>query len=90
MTTPEPVTVETSQDDPLVSLRLVPVAVFGAEGGYGLADAVSAWSDCNRAYGHIYRVDDPHSLPYRNPGETVEIFVRASDLPFFERRWGDD
>ena len=70
--------------DALVSLRLVPVEVFGAEDGYGLMDAVSAWSDCNRARGHIYRVDD---IEHRE-GETVEIFVRESDLPFFARVWG--
>jgi len=75
--------------DEIVALRLVPVEVFGAEDGYGLNDAVSAWSDCNRARGHIYRVDniDPQ---YREPGETVEIFVRQTDLPFFARHWDSD
>ena len=75
--------------DALVPLRLVPVEVFGAEDGYGLSDAVSAWSDCNRAIGHIYRVDD-RDPQYRKPGETVEIFVRQADLPFFARCWDSD
>lgn len=74
---------------PLVPLRLVPVEVFGAEDGYGLCDAVSAWSDCNRADGHIYRVDDGDPQ-YREPGQTVEIFVREADLPFFAKAWGDE
>lgn len=73
--------------DGLVPLRLVPVEVFGAEDGYGLGDAVEAWSDCNRARGHIYRVDEDYMI--RLPGETVEIFVRPEDLPFFERYWGE-
>lgn len=67
----------------LVKLRLVPVEVFGAEEGYGLMDAVEAWSDCNRAYGKIYRVDDIES----RTGETVEILVKEKDLPFFEKRF---
>ena len=56
--------------------------------GYGLMDAVSSWSDCNRATGKIYRVDD--SWAHRNRGETVEIIVKKKDLPFFERRWCDE
>lgn len=82
----------------MVRLTLVPVEVFTGlcdhkdcrnpdHLGYGLSDAVSAWSDCNRAVGHIYRVDD---LPMRDceAGETVEIWVRAVDAPFFEKQWG--
>jgi hypothetical protein len=71
----------------LVPIRLIPVEVFGAEDGYGLSDAVSAWSDCNRARGRIYRVDD---IPGRDEGDTVTVYVAASDLPWFERRFGDD
>ena len=97
----------------LVTLRLVPVQVFGAgrcpshssdaDGnnptlcsechedveGYGLMDAVSSWSDCNRAVGKIYRIDDVNGK-YRNTGETVEILVKEKDLPFFEKEWCDD
>lgn len=71
----------------MVELRLVPVQVFGAEDGYGLMDAVSSWSDCNRAEGRIYRVDD---LSHREPGETVSIFVRPEDVAWFEKKWGDE
>ena len=39
-------------------LKLVPVEVFGTEDGYGLMDSIEPWSDCNRADGHIYRIDD--------------------------------
>lgn len=80
-------------------LRLVPVQVFGTVGcgscehcaknaGYGLMDAVSAWSDCNRAVGKIYRIDDIEPK-YREPGETVSIEVREQDLPFFEKKFDD-
>jgi len=95
----------------LVSLRLVPVGVFGEDDcclhdppsdapngpvaneecpskGYGLSDAVSSWSDCNRAIGKIYRVDDTDPK-YRESGDTVEIFVKREDLPFFEKTFGD-
>lgn len=56
--------------------------------GYGLSDAVSAWSDCNRATGRIYRVDDVEEQ-YRLPGETVTIYVPRASLSFFERVFGD-
>lgn len=86
----------------LVPLRLVPVEVFGAEcvthcpgedpdcgSAFGLMDAVQAWSDCNRAYGHLYRVDDTEPR-FRQPGDTVEIWVRRTDLPWFEKRFGEE
>ena len=73
----------------MVKIKLIPVEVFGAEDGYGLMDAVSWWGDCNRAVGKIYRVEDldvPDDT--RKTGETVEVWVKKSDLPFFEKRWG--
>lgn len=84
----------------LVPLRLVPVEVFtgmceheGCENpdhlGYGLSDAVSAWSDCNRAEGRIYRVDEDDAAAYRDPGDTVTIWVDPADRPWFERRFGE-
>ena len=87
-------------DDELVEIELVPVEVFGADGcglpdckhcrdhsGYGLMDAVSAWSDCNRATGRIYRVED---LPGpRQPGDTIKVFIRKQDLPWLQKRHGD-
>ncbi len=84
----------------MIKLRLVPVEVFGGvdcgkrcthcdeihEWGYGLMDATSAWSDCNRAIGHIYRVDDMD--PSVNPDrETVDVWVDPKDLPFFEKKF---
>lgn len=97
---------------PLVPLRLVPVEVFGAEGcydpdcahckehaGHGLMDAVSGYSDCNRAEGRIYRAEDAMGLvvdtdmertgEYREPGDTVVIYVRPEDVAWFEKRHGD-
>jgi len=56
--------------------------------GFGLSDAVSSYSDCNRAEGHIYRVDDTDP-DYRQPGDTVRIYVSRADLPWFEKRFGD-
>lgn len=85
----------------LVRVRLVPVEVFGAdekdcEGcgetikfGYGLMDAVQAWSDCNRAIGHIFRKDDDYTEGYRTPGDTITVYVPQSEMAKFERRYGD-
>jgi hypothetical protein len=98
-------TVQSPSD--LVPLILVPVEVFGGcdhpgcdsdcgTFGYGLCDAVGpAWSDCNRADGRIYRVEDLDSPGYEPPMEyegepaRVEIHVRRRDLEFFQRRHGD-
>lgn len=85
----------------LVPLRLVPVCVFGAgcgteehiatcpDCGYGLCDAVSSWSDCNRAIGRIYRVDDTRP-EHRQPGETVTVWVPRDQLCWFDKRWAED
>lgn len=70
-----------------VPLNLVPVEVFGADDGYGLSDGASPWSDCNRAEGRIYRLDDLDPS-YRIPGESVQIWVKSEDCAFFEKRWG--
>lgn len=58
-------------------------------GGYGLMDVTGAGSDCNRARGHIFRVDD---LPNRQPaGGNVVVYVREADVPFLtETVWGSD
>lgn len=50
-------------------------------------DAVEAWSDCNRADGHIYRVEDVPGP--RRPGESARVWVAEEDLGFFETAWGD-
>jgi hypothetical protein len=48
------------------------------ESCYGLADATSAWSDCNRADGHIFRVDDtPSTDPER---VQIRVYVPTSEL----------
>jgi hypothetical protein len=90
----------------LVPVTLVPVEVFGSDcechdnsraagrpcrngWGYGLMDAVSAWSDCNRAIGRIYRVDDTEP-EYRQPGETITVYVPREQLAWLEKSWGDD
>lgn len=90
--------------DDLVEIELVPVEVFGYDGdqcdhctehaSYGLADAVQAWSDCNRAEGRIYRVEDrdaDEGIPsrYRRPGDTIGVFIRRADLPWLQKRHGD-
>lgn len=101
---------ELPPDGELVRLVLTPVEVFGADecehpgcedprcpgGGYGLMDAVGpGWSDCNRARGRIYRVEDLAALGQReflvDDGQQarVEVWVRAEDVPFFGRRHGE-
>lgn len=79
-------------------VTLVPVEVFGGdcdchtrrpgsgcEGwGYGLMDAVEPWSDCNRAEGRIYRVDDQAR---RRAGDTVTVYVARQDLGWFKREF---
>lgn len=88
-----------SSPEDTIRVRLVPVEVFGAgcddrshedQWGYGLCDAVSAWSDCNRAEGHIFRFDDEFAAEFREPGETLTVQVnRAEYEAFSSRKWGD-
>lgn len=56
--------------------------------GYGLSDAVPSWSDCNRAAGHIYRVDDTDP-DLRQHGDTIVVYVSRAMLPWFEKRFGE-
>jgi hypothetical protein len=74
----------------LVKVTLVPVEVFGAESGYGLMDAVSPWSDCNRSIGHIYRRDDEATVPFRNPSDVITIYVPRSEIEKFDRKVIDE
>jgi hypothetical protein len=86
----------------LERIRLVPVEVFGADEedchdcgavirtGYGLMDAVSAWSDCNRAIGKIYRVDDLEGRDEEGRKGCVTVYVPRSDLPKLDRPYGGD
>lgn len=84
----------------LAPVELVPVEVFGGDCGhvtdgvlceapfsYGLSDAVPAWSDCNRARGRIYRVEDVPGP--RESGDSLTVWAAQADLPWFERRFGD-
>lgn len=75
----------TAQEQPSGVVKLVPRC---AGWGYGLSDAVQAWSDCNRADGRIYRVDETDPK-YREPGETVTVYVPRAALPWFEKHWGE-
>ena len=86
--------------EPLVAITLVPVEVFGTmdcclhgpdgdcpSKGYGLCDAVQGWSDCNRARGRIYRVEDLDGP--REAGSTVTVYVPESEVAFFSKQFGD-
>ncbi len=57
--------------------------------GNGLCDAVSWWSDCNRAWGRIYRFEDLNSAN-REPGETLTVRVKRDEFEaFIAKRWDD-
>ncbi len=71
--------IDEEKNEKYVKLRLVPVDVYGSD--FGLSDAVDPWSDCNRAVGHIYRVEDIKG----RTGETVEVLVKKTDMPFFDK-----
>jgi hypothetical protein len=85
----------------LARITLVPVEVFGADEedcrdcggtikfGYGLMDAVPAWSDCNRAIGRVYRVEDMEGRNTDGAAECITVYVPKSELPKFEKRHGD-
>ena len=52
---------------------------------YGLSDATSAWSDCNRADGHIFRIDDVDST---NPERVqIRVYVPESGLAKLEKSY---
>jgi hypothetical protein len=87
--------------EPLVRIRLVPVEVFGAgeedcpgcpatvRFGYGLMDAVSAWSDCNRAIGKIYRLEDIEDRDDEGAEDCITVYVPQPEMAKFEKRHGD-
>ena len=56
--------------------------------GYGLMDAVLAWSDCNRAEGRIYRRDEDWSI--RTDGDTILVWVPVGKMAKFEKRFGEE
>ena len=86
----------------LERIRLVPVEVFGADEedcrscgaviscGYGLMDAVSAWSDCNRATGQIYRREDVEGRDAEGAAGCITVYVPQSEAEKFGRRYGED
>ena len=96
ITTPAP-----AIGEPLVKVKLVPVEVFGADSedcpdcpaeiltGYGLMDAVSAWSDCNRAIGHIYRVEDVDVTNPEREEACITVYVPQSQVERFKVRHGE-
>jgi len=55
--------------------------------GYGICDAVSAWSDCNRAIGRIYRRDEDESI--RDDGDTILVWVAPEQAVLFDAAFGD-
>jgi hypothetical protein len=90
----------------LVPLVLVPIEPFGGDcehpgcddpdhrEGIGLCDAVGpGWSDCNRAYGRIYRVEDldpvADHMEFEGEQVRVQVLVREQDLEFFKRQFQD-
>jgi hypothetical protein len=87
--------------EPLVRVTLVPVEVFGADEedcrncgetikfGYGLMDAVSAWSDCNRAIGHVFRREDLEGRDAEGAAGCITAYVPQSEMAKFEKRYGD-
>jgi hypothetical protein len=87
--------------DALAKVVLVPVEVFGAseedcpscpatiQFGYGLMDAVSAWSDCNRAIGHIYRVEDLPGRDSEGAPQCITVYVPQSEVAKFAVRHGE-
>lgn len=54
---------------------------------YGLSDAVSAWSDCNRAVGRIYRRDEDESP--RDQGGTILVWVAPEQVALFNVVFGE-
>lgn len=59
-------------------------------GGYGLCDAVSAWSDCNRAIGHIYRREDPgFERNAEGLAQCIVVYVPRSELYKFDIVYGE-
>lgn len=86
--------------DGKVRVRLVAVEIFGAACdhvdhhgndqpfGYGLMDAVEAWSDCNRAVGRIFRVDE--NWMTRAAADCIEIVIDEAELPKLLHDWNED
>lgn len=80
------------------TIRLVPVEIFGQSCehpahqdepvpfSYGICDAIQAWSDCNRAIGRIFRVDDLEG--HRLPEETILVWASDESLARLDRKWG--
>lgn len=81
-------------DEDWIEIGLVRVEVFGGPDecpkcdarvpwGYGLCDVETfGMSDCNRASGHIFRVDDLGRDPYNGEDPAIIwVKVRTSDLP---------
>jgi len=50
-------------------------------------DAVPAWSDCNRATGHMFRVDDLNRADQDR--WCVRVWVPDSEMPKLLKDWRD-
>lgn len=89
------------REDGLLVLALVPIEIFGQQCdhpahtgysepfGYGLMDAVTAWSDCNRAYGHMFRLDEASLHECRNPEDTIKILCTEEQAQKFLLFYGE-
>ena len=55
--------------------------------GYGIRDAVSAYSDCNRAIGRIYRRDEDESP--RAVGDAILVWVTPEQAALFDVVFGE-
>lgn len=89
----------------LVRVWLTPVGVFGnvceeeccrqpdgdnLEIPLGLMDQAGGLSDCNRAWGHIFRREEDDCPQYTNmPNFHIEAWVPRSDLWKFDRNWDE-
>lgn len=76
---------ENADREDLVEVHLVPVTIDADS--YGLSDSVQPWSDCNRAHKHLFRKDDEINKLYREPGDTIKIYVPRNELHKFEQNY---
>lgn len=84
---------------PLVKVILIPVGFSaicwdenGRENdgpshrvGEGLSDEVGGMSDCNRAFGRIYRKAGPDEDWSGFPDDVIIVYVHEKELPKFDR-----
>lgn len=82
-----------NDENKLVKVTLVPVEIHAecntceTETSIGLSDAASPYSDCNRAVGHIYRLDESQRGIYRDSEDVITIYVPQGELSKFNRNF---